>query len=57
MARPGIAFGSGTSKSAVRIGELVRVQLQVVQRLDIVAARGTQKPRPERAHVIRGRKC
>lgn len=55
IARTRIGVGSGNGKPAVRVRELVRVQLQVVQCFDVVAARGTQKPSPERAHVIPSR--
>ncbi len=48
-------FRSRNSKPAVGVRKLVRVQMQVVERLDVVAARGAQKPSPERAQVIPSR--
>jgi hypothetical protein len=50
--RPGVRFGRGNGKPTVSIRELVRVQLQIVQGFDVIAARGAQKPSPERAQVI-----
>lgn len=47
-----IGIESGNRKPALGIRKLVRVQLQIVQCLDIIAARGTQKPSPERAQMI-----
>ena len=49
---PWIGIGSGNCKPAVGIRKLVCVQMQIVQRLGIVAARGAQKSSPERAQVL-----
>jgi len=53
ITHPGVWSGNG--KPAVRVRELVCVQLQVMQGLDVIVARGTQKPSPERAHMIPSR--
>lgn len=50
-----IGVESGNRKPAVGIRKLVRVQMQVVQCLDVIPARGTQKPSPERAQMIPSR--
>ena len=47
--------GSGNCKPAVGIRKLVCVQMQIVQRLDVIAASSTQKPSPERAQMIPSR--
>jgi hypothetical protein len=52
---PWIGIGSGNCKPAVGIGKLECMQMQVVQCLDVIATRGTQKPSPERAQVIPSR--
>ena len=50
-----IAVGNGSRKAAIGIRKLVRVQLQVVQCLDVIAACSAQKPPPERAQMIPSR--
>ncbi len=50
-----IGVESGNRKPAVGIRKLVRVHLQVVQCLDVIADRGTQKPPPQRAQMIPSR--
>lgn len=49
---PWISIGSGDCKPAVSIRKLECVQMQVAQRLAIIAVRSTQKPSPERAQMV-----